>query len=134
MALVPASVAEQIGIVFVFCILILSVIYAISKLLNSQRQAQLESQQALLKQQQTFIADQYSKWQDFMNQQSESDIEQRREDRGQLSKVVVTLDNLCAAVSKLNEDFNVHIAEDEARFDVLLTDDQKVDVKKKSKR
>lgn len=61
---VPTSVWEQVGIVaLLFVVVVPGIFAAVRWLLNDQRKAQLESQQALLKQQQDFIAEQNKSWQ-----------------------------------------------------------------------
>ena len=122
---VPLPVAEQIGIVFVFCVVMLAVIKAISALLNDQRKEQLASQKELLKHQQDYISEQNQLWQQFLVDQRQNDSDERKEDRAQISRIAEAMANLVDSIGRLHEEITSNARDVEARFDAMMSEDEK---------
>lgn len=65
-----------------------------------------------------------SSWQSFINGMQVRLEQESAEDRERLTELTREIKNLAETIASLRVDFNEHVLEDKARFNVLLTDDQ----------
>jgi hypothetical protein len=126
---IPLTAWEQAVIIVLFVVLIIGVLLLISKVLNDQRKAQVSSQKELLQMQQNFIEKRDGQWQDFLSEQRCIDRDALKEYKGETNGKFDVLSNALAELTKTFSNFaqevHEHIVDEDARFDVLLSDTQK---------
>jgi hypothetical protein len=125
---IPATVWEQAGIVVLFALLIGGVLSLISRILSDQR----KSQQQLLAQQQEFIEGQNHQWQEFLERQRCADRDNLKGFVDSTNEKIEALTDVVTDLTKIFRNFSAevheHIAGEDAKFSVILSDNQKMRV------
>jgi phosphopentomutase len=127
---VPIAAWEQAVIVVIFFLMILGLITGLRYLLNDQRKSQVSSQQQLLQQQQEFIEKRDTQWQVFLSLQTKNQETSRAEDRTRMTELTAAVTKLADIVAVLTVDFRLHVAEEDAKFDLMLSEKQKTEVER----
>jgi phosphopentomutase len=127
---VPIAAWEQAVIVVIFFLMILGLITGLRYLLNDQRKSQVSSQQQLLQQQQEFIEKRDTQWQVFLSLQTKNQETSRAEDRTRMTELTAAVTKLADIVAVITVDFRLHVAEEDAKFDLMLSEKQKTEVER----
>lgn len=83
----------------------------------------------------TWAAKREVTWQEFIRELRNMDIRARQDNQGRnestMTEVRKALTEMAAAITELTGEFHSHVVEEDARFEVILTDAQKRKVKDK---
>lgn len=71
-------------------------------------------------------------WQNFMQKIETHHTDEEARNRTTLAEVVASMESIAQAVKGLNQTLSDHILEDAARFEVLLSQDQRATVERKT--
>lgn len=124
----PIPVWEQAAIIGIFSVILVVLVVGLRFLLNDQRRSQLGSQKDLLQQQQDFIEKRDLQWQNFLQAQARTQEIGRADDRARLAEMTEAINKLVEVVGVLSRDFSNHVAEEDAKFDMMLTERQKANL------
>lgn len=121
---VPLSAWEQFGVVVLFCVFV-------AALLSWFTIQQWDARKSYEKQQtdwQNFISVENEKWMSFIRDERIIYGQTRKDDRDQMNTLETILKHLVDAITAFRQDFNSHSIVEEARMDVLLSENQKAEV------
>jgi predicted PurR-regulated permease PerM len=105
----PVGTWEQIGIVLVFCVLLIAIGGTFVKAIRDMINVYIDWQAKL-----------NTEWQKWLESQKQIDIEQRTNDRQQIAGLARSVSDVSVAVERLTDTVTTHIDKDDARFAILL--------------
>jgi NAD dependent epimerase/dehydratase family enzyme len=109
----PVGTWEQIGIVVLFCALLIAVGGTFVKAIRDVIKIYMDGQSGMSKE-----------WQKWLEGQKQIDVEQRTNDRQQIAGLARSVSDVSVAVERLTDTVTSHIEKDDTRFSILLGEKQ----------